>query len=68
MPPRELPKIFLEARIMLTGYVLILLAGVVSGYWWVPIVYYFLPRFLGEPLVRFFPGGRTRRGWMNPST
>jgi len=54
VPSSELPKIFLEARVMLAGYVLILLAGIVSGYWWVPIIYYFLPRFLGEPLVRFF--------------
>lgn len=54
VPPSELPKIFLEARVMLAGYVLILVAGIVSGYWWVPILYYFLPRFLGEPLVRFF--------------
>ncbi len=54
VPPSELPKIFLEARVMLAGYALILLAGAVSGYWWVPVLYYFLPRFLGEPLVRFF--------------
>ena len=54
VPPSEVPKIFLEARVMLAGYVLILVAGVVSGYWWVPFIYYFLPRFFGEPLVRFF--------------
>tara|TARA_Y100001934_G_scaffold283703_1_gene405760 strand:+ start:1863 stop:2834 length:972 start_codon:yes stop_codon:yes gene_type:complete len=54
VPETEVHKIFLEARIMLAGYVLIMAGGIVSGYWWVPVIYYFLPRFLGEPVVRFF--------------
>ena len=51
-PPREFPKMYRNARIMLAIYVLILGTPVV-GIWW-PIWFLVIPRVLGAPVMLMF--------------
>ena len=51
IPHGELYKVSLEIRIMVFFYALIALASVLSGSW-VAVIYWLLPRVLGEPVLR----------------
>jgi fatty acid desaturase len=46
LPEREIQKVVREARILLAGY-LALLAWAPIGRTWVPLLYFFIPRFAG---------------------
>jgi fatty acid desaturase len=46
LPDSEIPKVVREARILLTGY-LALLGWAVVGQSWVPLLYFYIPRFAG---------------------
>jgi len=52
IPKSEHRTIFWEARIMAGGYLAVILAMVVTG-WWGLVWYWFLPLILGEPVMRF---------------
>jgi len=52
VPVSERAAVVLESRIMIAGYVAIIIAIVVSG-WTAPIVYWWLPMFMAEPVMRF---------------
>lgn len=52
IPKEEYKTIFWEARLMIAGYVAILLTCAVTN-WWAPIWYWWLPVVLGEPVMRF---------------
>lgn len=51
VPKADLPRIYLEARVMLAIYGLIAAAAIYFGSL-VPLVYWILPRMMGEPLQR----------------
>lgn len=51
VPKEDRQSIVIEARIMLTFYATILLFCTITG-WWEPIWYWWLPLFLGEPVMR----------------
>jgi fatty acid desaturase len=46
IPDSQVPKVVREARILLAGY-LALLAWALIGQTWVPLLYFFIPRFIG---------------------
>ena len=46
LPATEVPKVVRVARVLLAGY-LALLAWAVLGQTWVPLLYFFIPRFAG---------------------
>lgn len=52
IPREEVQTIFWEARIMLVGYLAILMVCAATG-WWAPVYYWWLPVILGEPVMRF---------------
>ncbi len=51
IPKEEYATIFWEARIMVLAYLGILTACIVFD-WWAPLYYWWLPVFLGEPVMR----------------
>lgn len=51
LPAAEHATIFLEARLMLAFYALVLMACILFN-WWAPIWFWWLPVVLGEPVMR----------------
>ncbi len=51
VPKSDLPRIYGEARFMLAFYAAIAMGAVYMGTW-APLVYWILPRMMGEPLQR----------------
>lgn len=52
VPREEYKTVIWEARLMVMGYIAILLLCVVTG-WWAPLWYWWIPVLLGEPVMRF---------------
>ena len=52
VPRSEVKKVVLESRLMILGYLLII-ALVLTLSWWAPLLYWWLPVMLGEPVMRF---------------
>jgi len=52
VPKEEYKTVIWEARLMMIGYIAILLVCIVTG-WWAPLWYWWLPVVLGEPVMRF---------------
>ncbi|MGB1010370.1 MAG: fatty acid desaturase [Thiolinea sp.] len=52
IPENEYNKVFLEARLMLAGYALLLLAMPVFDFWQ-PLYFWLIPLALGEPMMRY---------------
>lgn len=51
VPAGDLPRIYGEARLMLAVYALIATAAASIGTW-APLIYWIIPRMMGEPLQR----------------
>jgi len=52
VPRSEIKAVILESRLMILGY-LIILTLVFTLEWWAPLLYWWLPIILGEPVMRF---------------
>jgi fatty acid desaturase len=51
VPDEELPRIFLEARVMLAVYAAVAVGAIVLQTW-APLIYWLIPTFIGLPIAR----------------
>lgn len=54
IPENERGRVSAEVRVFVALYALIAVVTIATGTWEIPVLYWLIPRFIGEPVLRTF--------------